>query len=236
MNIIRIIRGTASVCAGIIFSAFALSQPLSAAPITGFADIEYWVGTGSNQAALVIDWNDGIAPVSLAWGFRWDGIATGQDMFLAIAGTTQGDVTATGADSRLSIFITSYGFGDAIDRIVYSGPGYTHDSAGFLSGGFWEYFCMGGTFDTPPDGIPNAFAGSSSYPGTGGAPDWTSSWTGFSDRVLSDGSWDGWSFAPDFVSEAIAQPIAAVPEPGSIVLLAAGGAIFLVRRWQGRKS
>ncbi len=198
----------------LIFAGFLLSQTVaSAAVITGFDDIDYWVGAGGQQAALVIDWNDGISPVSLAWGFRWDGIATGQDMFLAIAGATLGDITATGADSRLSIYITSFSFGDAIDRIVYVGPGYDHDSAGFLSGGFWEYYCMGGTFDTPPDGDPNVYAGSEFYPGTNGTPDWISSWTGFSERVLSDGSWDGWSFAPDFVSQGVETPVAAVPEP-----------------------
>lgn len=31
-----------------------------------FSDIQYWVGTGSNQAGLVIDWNDGKNPQSLA--------------------------------------------------------------------------------------------------------------------------------------------------------------------------
>lgn len=49
------------------------------------ADIDYWVGSGSNEAALVIDWFDGLNPRSLVWGYRWDGEANGLDMINAIA-------------------------------------------------------------------------------------------------------------------------------------------------------
>ena len=48
-----------------------------AAPFT-FEDIEYWVGSGANRAALVIDWDDNsIETPALAWGFCWDGTAHG---------------------------------------------------------------------------------------------------------------------------------------------------------------
>jgi hypothetical protein len=229
----RILHPAVLFCALTLFTLLPVTR--CQALITGFNDIDYWVGSGTNQAALVIDWNDGISPVSLAWGFQWDGIATGEDMIQAIAGTTLGDVSATGADSRLTIYITAFGFGNAIDRIAYNGDGFTHDSAGFLSGGYWEYYNMGGTFDTPPDGDPNVFAGSDSLPGTGGAPDWISSWTGFSARELGDGSWDGWSFAPDFVSQGVEVPVAAVPEPGTLILsvFAAG---FLASRRRPRTT
>ncbi len=50
-----------------------------------FSDIQYWVGTGSNQAAFVVQWNDSKIPDALVWGFRWDGNATGEDMLKAIA-------------------------------------------------------------------------------------------------------------------------------------------------------
>ncbi len=54
-----------------------------------FEDIEYWVGEGDNEAALVIDWFDGIEPRSLIWGYRWDGDANGLDMIQAIANADQ---------------------------------------------------------------------------------------------------------------------------------------------------
>ena len=40
-------------------------------------DIQLWAGTGANEAAMVIDWNDGKSDESLVWGYRWDGSATG---------------------------------------------------------------------------------------------------------------------------------------------------------------
>lgn len=57
----------------------------SAVNATTFDDIQYWVGTGANQAAFVVQWNDGKNSDALVWGFRWDGNATGQDMLKEIA-------------------------------------------------------------------------------------------------------------------------------------------------------
>lgn len=38
-------------------------------------DIHFWVGEGTNRAAVVVDWSeDGASP--LAWGYRWNGEAT----------------------------------------------------------------------------------------------------------------------------------------------------------------
>ena len=50
-----------------------------------FDDIEFWVGEGSNQAAIVIQWNDENTPNTIVWGYRWDGDAYGIDMFKAVA-------------------------------------------------------------------------------------------------------------------------------------------------------
>lgn len=70
---------------GACFSANALSLD----------EIQFWAGTGTNRAAMVIEWsspevltNTAVpAPIltkSLAWGFRFDGNATAEDMFNAI--------------------------------------------------------------------------------------------------------------------------------------------------------
>ena len=45
------------------------------------SDILYWVGTGSNEAVLAVNWAD----TALAWGYRWNGTATVSDMMSAIA-------------------------------------------------------------------------------------------------------------------------------------------------------
>src|SRR5712671_2394496 len=60
------------------------SAPTAHAAFT-FSDIQYWVGTGANRAAIAIDWSDGSTnPPALVWGFRWNGIATGRDMLRAV--------------------------------------------------------------------------------------------------------------------------------------------------------
>jgi len=61
---------------------------------------------------------------------------------------------------------------------------------------------------------------------------WVSSEVGMGDRVLTNNSWDGWSWAADFVGVAPDQPISAVPEPGTVALLivVAGGWILLRTR------
>lgn len=46
-----------------------------------FSDILYWVGTGSNEAVLAVNWAD----TCLAWGYRWNGTATVATMMTAIA-------------------------------------------------------------------------------------------------------------------------------------------------------
>ena len=45
------------------------------------SDILYWVGTGSNEAVLAVNWAD----TALAWGYRWNGSATVADMMADIA-------------------------------------------------------------------------------------------------------------------------------------------------------
>jgi hypothetical protein len=177
-----------------------------------FDDIGYWIGSGANEAALVIDWNgpDGADPVSLAWGFRWDGVATGQDMLTAVIN----------ADARLFGRFASFGFGDVI-----IGLGYDLDGDGFAITDGTDFGPSGLAFTGTSDGAtatdPGDYyaegwnTGFWSYtvgagePFNGGA--WEGAMVGFGDRVLADGDWDGYRFAPDFAGEDPRLPVAAVP-------------------------
>ena len=58
-------------------------------------DIQFWIGSGTNRAALVIEWSAPesmfgstvpapVADKSLVWGYRFNGTATGEQMFTAI--------------------------------------------------------------------------------------------------------------------------------------------------------
>ena len=130
-----------------------------------FNDITYWVGSGANEAALVIDWIDPIdatQDISLAWGYRFDGSATGLDMMNAIIA----------ADARL----------DFVD----GGGGYIYD-IGFDADadGTNEYF--------HPNWVDPNYWGQ--YEADGVEPYNGGLWTsglGVASHNLSDGSWPGW--------------------------------------------
>lgn len=200
----------------------ALTLPAQAAAVvTSFDDIQFWTGTGSNRAALVIDWNTGTRPDSYVWGFRWNGTATGEDMFRAIAGQiAQANFPATptnpqpdgSGDVALSLYVLSYSFGPSVDRVTYApgggSPSLDQDSEGF-SNGFWSYW-----------NATSAAAPTS----------WTESSVGFADRLLVNNAWDGWSYVPTFTGEAPTMGIAAVPEPGTLALLIIGAGIFILYR------
>jgi len=63
-----------------------------------FSEILFWVGEGSNEAVMAVNWAD----TALAWGYRWDGTATVADMMDHIAA----------ADPRFSYVLGSYGIDD----------------------------------------------------------------------------------------------------------------------------
>lgn len=209
--------------------------------VTSFDDIEYWIGSGTNRSVLVLQWNDGGSPISYAWGYRWNGSATGLDMLAAIVGTTVlrmpfgGETieTLTGADQFLSLTLERYSFGDAVYSIVYNPPGGSVRTAADWDSGYWEYSLYAGNFDYYLWDGSGPFTynqpGTTSY----SSVVWWPSEVGASDRPLVDGSWDAWSFAPDLNSVEISEPVAAIPEPSTwalLVLTALGFGIWRFRR------
>ena len=218
----------------IVFAYAAIACAIatcSASLINDLNDIQNWTGSGSNRAGFIVQWNDGPSPAALAWGYRWSGNATGYDMLTAIAGswtvTDSNDPSnilgsGSGSDARLTVGIQDFGWGTAVNSITFSSAGVTRTRSDWASG-YWEYFNVGGSFDTPPNSDPNTFLGTQNYPGADTNSNWVSSYSGFSSRALSDGSWDAWSFAPNFVSNSVVQaydsasyPTGAVPEPSQV--------------------
>lgn len=114
-----------------------------------FDDVKFWVGTGSNQAALVIEWHDSQSPDALVWGYRWDGNATGHDMLVAIAK----------ADPRL-ILLTQY----------TGWMGYTIDGLGYGEGPFDIRYDLEGAKNEPHNAfrfeppITNPMLGQTGFP------------------------------------------------------------------------
>ena len=90
-----------------------------------FDDIQYWVGSGTNKCAVVIDFNDGSVPnCSFAWGFRWNGDAPSMKAILD-------EITAE--DPRLKMFASVSQYGSFIDAFGYDvdGDGGTFTLSGF---------------------------------------------------------------------------------------------------------
>lgn len=194
-----------------------------AEPFT-FDDIQYWVGSGPNRAALVVYWSD--IELCLVWGYRFAGPSTGEQMLAAIGqgdrrsghnGSVVGSIT--GDDPRLGVQVTQLGAGP-----VVFGLGYDVDNDG-------PFQYVNGANETghaaDPDDVYHEgwFTGFWNYRTSSDGQNWINSDTGFGTRVLADGDWDAWVWDPEFAAIldppgidprglAPAQPPGAVPELG----------------------
>ena len=205
----------------LLLLATGLNHASPSTPST-FDEITFWAGYGEKRAALVIQWNDGVSPASILWGFRWNGEARGIDMLKAIAGSTvsrdDGQLTflpdaSAGADPRLALSLVNYSWGIALEGLVFTDRELVR-TQNDGSTGYWEYSIFGGEFeyflyDAAGSVATYSVKGSYSY----SADMWFSSPIGASDRPLIDGSWDALSFASDSISVPVVQPSPALPPP-----------------------
>jgi hypothetical protein len=203
------------------------------ASINSFNDITYWVGSGSNESALVIDF--GSSGGAYAWGYRWDepispAVVSGADMILAIAAD----------DPNLSIaHLGTANDGFFLQSITYkSDTGANNPTPPYTP--FWNYALAGGSSGVGEydpayvDGDPLPQTWSYSDGGTNLPSTWTAAKAGAADfsetysdasstpvpgRSLADGSWDAWVLGE--FSAVPSGPITAAPEPSSFPFLAA---------------
>lgn len=181
-----------------------------------FADVQYWVGTGTNEAAFVVQWNDGKNPDALVWGFRWNGNATGEDMLKAIAK----------ADHRfLSLLYQGTQFGSAIGGLGFDLNG-ANSNALYKNGDvMYPYYPVNGVINTSAYDFDQ-------YTAADAADHWSSGWTtngywsywvkdptdagfgysgvGATTRALVNGSWDVWNFNPNFTEFPISSTMTPV--------------------------
>ena len=196
--------------------------------------IQSWTGEGSKRAAMVIQWNDDAEESALVFGFRWDGDATGADMFRAIVSANPqlyGLIQYTNVSSP-----TDPNGGYTIDGI-----GWDIDIEGNIAltdrFGKW-YESEGGLFIHPRGYVPGE-SSSIDYDyddwvsrdkydrwGAGWYKSYWSYWVksdqssnfaysglGASGRVLTDGCWDGWNFNVGMATHAWKSFVAAPPIP-----------------------
>jgi Dockerin type I domain len=179
-----------------------------------FDDIQYWIGSGTNRAAIAIDWSDGSTmPPALIWGYRWNGTATGRDMLTAIVTADNRLYAKFGGSPGSEVAVYGLGY-DANnngqfaidDDTSFDAAGNAYGSAPFFPASSTEgddYYAEGWTFGFWHYGLASA------DPFDGGA--WVDSQQGMASRTLVDGAWDSWTFSPTFNFMAFAQnPQAAV--------------------------
>jgi hypothetical protein len=193
----------------------ALVGQVDAGPVTSFNDILFWTGSGSNEAALVLDWQgNSTLDNSLAWGFRWDGPAKTLDMLTAIVATDSRLYAKIGDVGGFGIGVFGLGYDANNDGEFAIDDGTSFDEQGFANtepadgaqsinaedfyeegwfvSGFWQYGV----------GTGNPFDG-----GT-----WVRSGAGISSRDVLDESWHSLAFTPTFSNQAFARnPLAAEP-------------------------
>lgn len=207
------------------------------------SDIEIWAGEGTNRAALVIDWRDGIAPQSMVWGYRWNGTATAADMIREIAGSgivkemygTNIVETLEGVDPRLFAVLSAQGWSDSVFGFGYDldrdGSSFTygweepgretgaaddpgdHHAEGWFDGN-WSHWVEAGRAGV----FETMPSGGEHDPTSNPNGEWQYAGSGVSLRTLHDGSWDGWKFiavpyAPSDPEKLAAWEAARVP-PG----------------------
>jgi hypothetical protein len=187
-----------------------------------FEDIQLWTGNGTNRAGLVIDWNDGKDPHSLAWGYRWNGTATGLDMLKGIVA----------ADSRLFAHLGQLGWGTGIFGIGYD----QNHSGGFNTTPALSFDGGGLAVEAGAENASDARAAADSadhfaegwntgfwayYLKNSTTEGWSSATTGADGRTLTNGTWDGFSFAANFISVEPSEPTPAAANPFAFEVVAA---------------
>lgn len=80
------------------------------------ADIQFWVGSGSNQMIAVFYWCQDSA-IGVAYGYRWDGVRTIGDMLYAI------DTADTRFSVQMGSWINSYSYLDATYNLHIAADG-----------------------------------------------------------------------------------------------------------------
>lgn len=156
-----------------------------------FVEIEYWSGTGTNEALMVVDWKKDI---SLAFGYKWNDSAMVGDMFDAV-------------DAASAKFYKEWVSGEG-DSAIF-GIGYDMDDDGFSKNDAGDYYEEGW--------FENGFW-AEYLSGDGQTWNWGN---GIRSDYIYSGTWVGFSWAPEFVCTEPNPPIIPEPTTLSILALGA---------------
>lgn len=101
--------------------ADTVAPPAPVEAVIAASDILFWVGTGANEVVMAVNWAD----TALAWGYRFDGTATVQNMMDDIAAV----------DPRFTYLPGSFGLGDIL--YIDTAAGMT-DTLRITPGNYWS--------------------------------------------------------------------------------------------------
>jgi len=218
----------------------------SAARADLFSNIQLWAGTGTNEAGFEIDWNNGATNSALLWGYRWNGTATGEQMFDAIVATDPRLYAEVSGPTDYGTEVFGLGFHQSGDQNFSLSPSLSFNSqhlaivdagsvedsrAAVTSGDLWQEGWYTAGYWTYWNSTDSRVSANQS--------DWDSSYGGMTSRVLENGDMDGWSFDYGFnwpaSTPAAPSYVTAVPEPSAWALLGMGG-LFMVCLQINRRS
>jgi len=140
----------------------ALATAAHATPYADYNNLEYWAGPegAGNKATLVVDFGGGD---HYAFGYRFDGAATGWDMLSAIAAAGALDETHKGEP----------GVGYGVQPLGLSYDGHTMSNAEnwpAVPGDMWMVYWE-----------------------SSNGNQWATPWNGASSNPIVDGGWNGWT-------------------------------------------
>jgi len=103
-----------------------------------FSEILFWVGEGSNEAVMAVNWAD----TALAWGYRWNGDATVADMMAHIAAADpRFSFTGTGFLNDINYIDTAAGMTTPLG--ITPGNWWSSTNNGFMDMGMTQTLANG---------------------------------------------------------------------------------------------
>lgn len=183
------------------------------AGVQSLDDVRYWVGAGSQRAALALDW-DGDSPsdTALVWGYRWDGAASAEEMLREVLAADARLFAKLGAN-ELGVALLGAGYDLNDDGAFAIDDGTTFDADGVALASFSN--ADGGASVDPDDLYREGWeSGYWHYGvGVGSPPVWSTSGLGPTDTPLVEGSWHGLAFAVTLLANEFPQNLVAASPP-----------------------
>jgi hypothetical protein len=178
--------------------------------------VAQWVGSGSNQALMVVDWQQ---PQTMVFGYRWEGSATGLSFIEAVASADIGFQRVWHPDFiEKSLFGLGYDVDGDGGAFTFGEPGLDTETGSAADSD--DYYAEGW------------YTGYWARYDSQNGEDWELSALGLA-AELAEGAWLGWSWspAPDWNGGA-PDNIPLLPEPASALLMLLGAAAVVKNRRQ----